>query len=250
MELSQRQKDELFRAAATLAKRYASPPDFYLSLARCFSSGKCSALRYDPKKDVYYYEEAGERKEVPASRFQERGYAVCMRDDGSFRYIPLKPLPGQLGMSAPRGICLPDRFVASIHTHPAGAVFPSGTDLYTLSDLDAMCIGGKMKDGSGEYYRVLCAFPYPWAHDRRDLAKLATKVDQELSRIDKLYEDVYSLVIYDKDGIKFAYVFPPGTASAYIVDRIRQIVRDFMDVEYRVYRPGEFEEVSLPPFPE
>lgn len=245
MELSHRQKDELFRAAATLAKEYAQPPEFYLSLAECFSSGRCSALRYDEKKGAYVYTEDGKQKSVPASRFQERGYVVCMRKDGTFRYVPMKPLPGQLGASASPGVCLPDTPVATIHTHPAGAVFPSGADLYTLSDFSAMCIAGKLKDKDGEYYRVLCAYPFPWT-DRSDLVKVATRVDNELVKMSSHYGDVYSLVVYDARGIKYAYVFPPGTASAYFVDRVRELVKDFMDIDYRVYRPGDFEPVALP----
>ena len=244
LELSDRERDELFRATATLAKR-AEGPDFYLSLAECFSKGKCSALRYDAEKDVYYYTEGDKRREIPASRFQEHAYMVCKVPNGSFRYVPIKPLPGQLGASAPEGICLPDKPVGVIHTHPAGAVFPSGEDLYTLSKLSAMCIGGKMKDDSGEYYRVLCAFPYPWA-DRMDIARVASRVNETIERFDRYFEDVYSLAVYDKHGIRYLYVFPPGTASAYLVDKIREAVKDFMEVEYRVYRPGEFKEVPLP----
>lgn len=243
-ELSERERDEIFRAAATLAKR-AADPDFYLDLARCYTVGKCTALRYDEKRDAYVYTEVNVQREVPASAFQEHAYMVCRRSDGSFRYVPLKPLPGQLGARVNASLCYPDRPVGVIHTHPAGAVFPSGADLYVLSDLSAMCISGKMKDKSGEYYRVFCAFPYPWV-DREDLARIVDRVDSTVERFVRHYEDVLSLAVFDREGFKYMYVFPPGTASAYLVDKIREQVKDFMDVEYRVYRPGEFEEVKLP----
>lgn len=244
---SDRERERVSLQAAKLA-RDLPPPSFFLSLARQFSEGRISALRYDPVSGRYRYIDLStkEEHEVPASQFQERAAMVCRTDEGELEFRPIPTLPGQLGAQVKKSACYPHRPVGVIHTHPAGATWPSPEDMMVFMDpdLEVMCVAGKDRHGGKDYYPSLCFYRYDWV-DREDVYRISRLVDEKLRDFVFRGElpNVLRIDVYDKDGVRFTYVFPPPLASRYLVDKLRSLpeIRNAFDVDFRVWDEKDVE---------
>ena len=245
MTFSDRERGLVSRRTAELA-RSVPPPRYFLDLARKFSEGRISALRYSDNLHGYSYKDmvTGEEGFVPESEFQEKVEVVCRRDDGSLYFKPVETLPGMLGAKVSRSACTPDRVVGVVHTHPAGAVFPSGEDLNNLSDPDfeVMCVGTKQRAGGKDIYPVGCFYRYPWV-DPEDVSRVASYVNSVIYSFTTTgsIADVLRIDIYDRSGVRYVYVFPPPAASRYLFDRLKMDpkVNSVFDIDFRIWDESE-----------
>ena len=245
MEFSDSERERISRMAAALAKN-VPPSSHYLELARAYSQGKISALRYSEPQGgyVYYVYPSNVKRVLPEEQFQERAVMLCRSDTGDLYTKPIPTLPGDLGAKVEKSVCYPDRPVGVLHTHPAAAVFPSPEDIAVMRDRDisVMCVAGRDERNDDSIYPTLCFYRYDWV-DSGDVLRAAEIVDEKIRSLvaTDTFRDVFRIDVYDKNGIRFTYIFPPPGFTRYVVSRLREdpALNSVFDVEYRVYREGE-----------
>lgn len=247
MTFSDRERELLSRRTAELS-RLVPPPSHFLSIARDYSLGKISALRYSEKDGGYIYYDLNTKKRhfLPSSEFQERVEAVCRREDGTLYFKPVETLPGVLGAAFNDSVCSPDPVVGVVHTHPAGAVFPSGEDLLSLGrgSMEVMCVGTKQRVNGKDVYPVACFYRYPWV-DEEDVRRVYSYVNGKLASFmkSKFLENTLRVDVYDKHGIRYVYIFPPPAASRYLFNKLREdpVVSSVFDIDFRVWDESDLE---------
>lgn len=226
----------------------AQRPQFYLSLAECYSKGECTELTYDPKRDAFVYKKNGRERELNPDKFIERGFLVCRSKDTDDIYIRFGiPSRGGLSVSYEGIDCYPgDERLGSIHLHPAGAVFPSGADMIMSIFHKYNCISGKYYDPEKkrDYARVFCAvtddavladFLYEGGNPSPEkvlslfpeVFQLNRRYEIRMQDVNNRYAEGRTLVVKGADG-EYTYVFPPpnlGALNDYL-EVVRDVFRD------------------------
>ena len=234
----------------------ASRSQLYHDLAECQVKGECSVLKYDPKKDRFVFSRNGKERELNPDLFVERGFKVCKSKDTGDVYIRFgKSQKGMLAVSYEGVSCDPgDETLGTVHLHPAGAVFPSGADMFFSVLSKYNCIAGKVYDPEEkkEYARVFCSvtdddFLYDLSDEERRTGHIdASRIFAEYPELLKLkseYEsvvrdsiqryDMFLLKVEDAEGNRVEYIFPPRAAGAVyeLVRKAKEVYKDISKFE-------------------
>ena len=248
--LSEEEKNtlrDIFVPLATALAEKAPRSQLYHDLARCQTEGRCSVLKYDPEKDKFVFTRDGKQRDLDPDLFVEKGFVVCRRKDSGDVYIRWgESAKGVLAVQyTEKSMCDPeDEFLGTVHLHPAGAVFPSGGDMFYSVLAKYGCIAGKVynPEEKKEYARVLChvaddSYVYDPRQDGFDLSylfveypelvSLKQKYEREVLDIIRHYQG-YTLKVTDADGRVFVYVFPPRTPGVLheLVRKVKEVYRD------------------------
>lgn len=247
-----------------------SRSQLYYDLAECQMENRCSPLKYDPEKKKFVFTRDGKERELDPALFVERGLKVCRRKDTGDVYIRWgKPIEGLLAVSYGGVVCDPgDETLGMIHVHPAGAVFPSGEDMFSTIFAKHHCIAGRVYDPKAkkDYARVLCyvtddVFLYDAseAEERMgyydltrivaefpDLFRLKSEYESKLVRAAMDYNGK-TLRVIDGNGSTYVYVFPPSSFAVLrdLVNISKDTFKDSHRFELYVVDLSESEPPSL-----